>query len=71
MYEHVEDQQGLASYGAKYHIHTLPSGETTPGVLHPALESSAQDRYGPVEASPEEGHVNDQRNETPLVMVLN
>jgi len=32
----------------------LSSGETPPEVLHPALEPSAQQRHGPVEAGPEE-----------------
>jgi len=39
----------------------LCSGETTPGVLHPALESSAQERHGAVTAGLEEGHKNDQK----------
>jgi len=43
------------------------NSETPPGVLHTALEPSAQERHEPVEACPEEGHKNDQRDGTPLL----
>ncbi|XP_062492943.1 uncharacterized protein LOC134173183 [Pezoporus occidentalis] len=48
-------------------ILSLYSRETTPRELHPALESSVQERRGFIEGHPEEGHTNDQRDGvTPL-----
>ena len=41
----------------------LCAGEASPGVLHPDVESSVQDRHKPVGAHPEEGHRNDPRDE--------
>jgi len=46
----------------------LCSGETLPGILHPALECSAREGRGPVGvAKPEEGHENDPRAGAPLL----
>jgi len=39
----------------------LCSGETTPGVLRPALDPPSQESHGHVGVDPEEGHKNDQR----------
>jgi len=38
----------------QYRFPLLHSGETPPGILHPALEPSAQKRHGHVGAGPEE-----------------
>ena len=45
----------------------LCSGETSPGVLHPALQPSAQEGHGAVGAGPEEDHKNDPRAGAPLL----
>ena len=43
----------------------LCAGEASPGVLHPDVESSMQERC--VGAHPEEGHKHDPRDGTPLL----
>ena len=48
-------------------IPLLCSNEASPGVLSPDVESSVQERRGPVGARPEEGHRNDPRGGTPLL----
>ena len=45
----------------------LCAGEVSPGILHPDVESSVQERCGPVIACPEEGHENKPRDGTPLL----
>jgi len=45
----------------------LCTDETSPGVLHPDVESSVQERHGPVGVHPEESHKNDLRDRTPLL----
>jgi len=43
----------------------LCAGETSPGVLHPNVESSVQDRHEAVGVHPGEGHKNDPRDGKP------
>jgi len=45
----------------------LCSGETSPGVLCPALEPSAQERHGPVGEVPEDINKDDPRAGAPLL----
>ena len=45
----------------------LCSGEASPGILHPDVESSAQERHGPIRLHPGEGHKNDPRDGAPLL----
>ena len=44
----------------------LCTGEASPGVLRPDVESAVQERHGSVGVCPEEGHKNDPRDGTPL-----
>ena len=41
----------------------LCAGESSPGILHPGVESSALERHGPIGERPEEGRRNDPRME--------
>ena len=45
----------------------LCAGEASHGVLCPDVESSVQERHGPVDAHPEEGFKHDPWNGTPLL----
>jgi len=45
----------------------LCSGEASPGILCPDVESSVQERHGPVGVCPEEGQKNDPKDEIPLL----
>lgn len=43
----------------------LCTGETSPGVLHPDVETSVQERHGAAAVCPEQGHENGPRDRTP------
>jgi len=45
----------------------LHAAEASPGVMHPGVESSVQERHKPVGAQPEKGHQNDPRDGTSLL----
>jgi len=63
LYSKQHGQQGEGGDSATL----LDSNETSPGVLHPALEPSAQERQGPTGAGPEESHKNVLRDGRPLL----
>jgi len=60
-------KSSVASKSREVIATVLRSGETSPGVLHLALEPSAQEGQGATGACPEEGHKNDPRAGTPLL----
>jgi len=45
----------------------LHFGEIPPGIPHPAMELSAQEKHGAVGVGPEKGHKSRQRDGTPLL----
>ena len=45
----------------------LCTGEASPRILCPHVESSVPERHGPVVVCPEKGHKNDPRDGTPLL----
>ena len=51
----------------EHNVPNISAGETSPGVLNPDVESSVQERHGPVGACPEEGQRNDPTDGTPLL----
>ena len=59
--------KGVASRSKRDLAPLLCAVETSPGVLHPNVESLVQERHGPVGTHPEECHKNDPRDRTPLL----
>ena len=45
----------------------ISSGKTSPDILHPDVETSEQDRHGPVGVPPKKRHKNDSRDGTPTL----
>ena len=45
-------------------------GEASPGVLHSDVESSVQERHGPVGMHPEKGHKNDPKINVQSLSIL-
>jgi len=67
LYHGLHQKQHGQQVGGGDSAPLLCSGETPPGVLHPALEPSAQERHGLVGAGPEENHKDDLRDGTALL----
>ena len=61
LHQQLCDQQGKGGDPTPL----LCTGEASPGVLHPDVESSVQERHEPVGARPEEGYKNHPRDGTP------
>ena len=57
-------KRSVASKARGDSVPLLCADETSPGVLHSDVESSVQERHGPIGAHLEEGHKNDPRNGT-------
>lgn len=62
MHQKQHDQQGKRAVSPTLFCF----GESPPGVLHPSLGSSAQEKHEPVIAGPEESCENDHKDGTPL-----
>ena len=58
LHQKMHDQQGKGGDLAPL----FHAGETSLGVLHPHMESSLKERYGPVIVHPKEGHKNAPRD---------
>ena len=71
MCTHSPESQPYSGLHQKKHVPQAEGGdpalllcarETSPGVVGPDLESSVQERHGPVGVNPEEGQRSDPRN---------